>query len=152
MQENARVFLKGLVIYCLFFGPVPLLYGMDGPQSVDLDVLANLYGPVSFDHDMHTEVAVCAVCHHHTTGDPPEEPACLHCHRNSGPTDEVACSSCHDPVVVGARLIKGVTAEEGVFHLEETGLKRAYHVKCLGCHIASGAPVGCEDCHPRAVE
>ena len=149
MRESAKVFIKGLVICCLLAGSSPWLYGMEGPESVDLDSIVNLYGPVSFDHDMHTGVARCASCHHHTTGDVSEEEECLRCHAQSEPTDEVACSSCHAANSGGARLIADESAAGWVFHLERTGLKRVYHVKCLGCHMETSAPVGCEDCHPK---
>ena len=39
----------------------------DAPETIDIDILSELYGPVSFDHAAHTEITQCSHCHHHTT-------------------------------------------------------------------------------------
>lgn len=149
MPQSAKTVLQSLIVCGLLAGSPAWVHGMDGPDSVELASLVNLYEAVTFDHAMHAETAACAVCHHHTTGGAVEDEKCLPCHARSDATDEVACSSCHAGAgdSAGQRL---EAAEDGrVFHRERTGLKRAYHLKCLVCHLESGAASGCEDCHPK---
>jgi len=124
------------------------LAAMDGPDVVDLDALSNIYTSVTFDHAMHTEMASCAACHHHTTGMPAEDARCVDCHAASGEADEVACTGCHAHSPGNAEKMKESQAVN-LYHTDSTGLKRAYHVQCLGCHREMEAVSGCEDCHPK---
>ncbi len=124
------------------------LAAMDGPDAVELETLSNIYMGVTFDHAMHTEMASCAACHHHTTGMPAEDTKCLDCHKTSTETDEVACQGCHTTNPGKAEKMKG-SQQVPIYHSDATGLKRAYHLQCLGCHREMEAASGCEDCHPR---
>lgn len=153
MSQYAKVFLSTLAICGFFVGFSSWSHGMDGPDSVELDSLVNIYQAVTFDHAMHAESFSCAGCHHHATGDQVEESKCLPCHAQSAPVDEVACSSCHP----GVPDHNATTATESMkaslvgweYHRERTGLKRAYHLKCLGCHSEMSDASGCDDCHMK---
>lgn len=149
MSQCAQVFFKSLVICCLLAGSSSWSQGMDGPDNVDLDSLVNIYRAVTFDHAMHTESISCAACHHHTTGDRAEDENCLPCHAQSKSLDEVSCSSCHPGEAGKASLAKDFSIPGRKYHIEKTGLKRAYHLKCLGCHKEMNVASGCEDCHPK---
>lgn len=124
---------------------------MEGPDEVVLDSLAQYYEPVSFDHAMHVEATEenCSVCHHHTTGTPPNEERCLKCHKNSGEADVVACQDCHVADPFDAEYLKKIEADHTLHHDDKVGLKGAYHLRCMGCHEEMGAPVGCQECHAR---
>lgn len=118
-------------------------------EVFELNSISNLYEGVSFDHDMHIEATEenCAVCHHHTTGTPPDDPRCIPCHATSGEADSPLCSDCHviDPFSV-ANLEKS-SNEPFLHHRMKPGLKAVFHQNCLGCHQEVGGPVGCQDCH-----
>jgi hypothetical protein len=123
---------------------------MDEPDVVELDTLANIYAAVTFDHAMHADMTPCAACHHHTTGIPTRNVKCVRCHAVSGETDEVACSGCHATSPGNGAKMKESRAAN-LYHTDSTGLKRAYHLQCLGCHKEMEAASGCEDCHPKKV-
>ncbi len=148
MRQKGRFFIAGIIIGGLLVISVPHLFAMDGPDFVELDALVNLYEPVAFDHTMHVEVASCATCHHHTTGEPAEDEKCLRCHQESGEADEVACGGCH-PENRGRAEKARALMDADLFHNDTAGLKRAYHLKCVECHKEMDAPSGCEDCHPK---
>ena len=122
-----------------------------GPETVELDTLANLYEPVSFDHAMHVDLAEngCAECHHHTTGEQPTNQKCLKCHKDSGEADVVACRDCHVENRFSAENLAKIEADSQLFHDQKPGLKGAYHQNCLECHKRMDAPTGCQDCHSR---
>jgi len=96
-----------------------------GPDRVILDRLAELYLPVPFDHQGHSEMADmmggCAICHHHT----PEgvaHPPCETCHEISPEAEDV----------------------------RKPGLKVAYHRQCVSCHREWSGATSCTACHlPR---
>jgi hypothetical protein len=118
--------------------------GGNAPGTVVLDSLVELYGPVTFDHSMHTQIAEsCVVCHHqHPVSD---TAACTQCHsidskqyRDSVVSTFLSCSSCHD--------------EPDTLNPDMPGLKVAYHRTCMECHRGMGnigkSPKGCtEQCH-----
>jgi hypothetical protein len=118
----------------------------DAPQEVTIDGLSQLYGPVAFDHAMHTEIARCADCHHHTTGAGITNPNCVRCHAVSPETDDVSCSGCHEADRFNAAYLKKLD-DPKLYHIDKPGLKAAYHLNCVGCHQTVGGPVGCQDCH-----
>lgn len=124
---------------------------MEGPDSVEINSLAQLYEPVAFNHVMHVDVAGddCATCHHHATGTPVTDSRCKKCHANSGPTDEVACQACHSAKRFEAEYLQQLDENKTIHHDDKVGLKAAYHLKCMGCHQEVGAPNGCQDCHAR---
>lgn len=92
------------------------------PKILTLDSLSNLYGPVTFKHEMHTKLA----------------DSCTDCHHQDSEGEATPCKDCHstfDPAVD-----------------EMPGLKGAYHRKCFECHeIKAGSdPAGCSGkCHTR---
>ncbi len=144
----ARIFFLRDHIGGLLVSSAPYLAAMDGPEVVELETLVNIYEPVAFDHTMHVEVASCATCHHHTTGEPAEDEKCLRCHQESGEADEVTCGGCHPENRGRAEKVR-VLMDADLFHNDIAGLKRAYHLKCVGCHTEMDVPSGCEDCHPK---
>ena len=149
MHDKGKLFISGLVIGCLLVISAPYLSAMDGPDFVELETMVNIYESVAFDHAMHVDVGSCATCHHHTTGLPAEDENCLRCHKESGEADEVACTGCHSANLLGVvEMLKMFDdADASLYHSDRTGLKRAYHLNCMGCHKEMDAPNGCEDCH-----
>ena len=148
MRPKGKILIAGIIIGSLLVISVQYLSAMDGPDFVELEALVSIYEPVAFDHTMHEEVASCATCHHHTTGLPAEEEKCLQCHKESVTADEVTCGGCH-PANHGRAENVRASMDSDLFHNDTAGLKRAYHLKCLGCHMEMDAPSGCEDCHPK---
>jgi hypothetical protein len=144
MPEKGKLFISCLIIGGLLVSSAQVT-AMDGPDFVELETLVNIYEPVAFDHTMHVDVASCATCHHHTTGLPAEEESCLRCHKESKEADEVSCTGCH-PVNQGRAIL---VRDAGLYHMDRTSLKRAYHLNCLGCHTVMDAPSGCADCHAK---
>ena len=140
-------FIVGVLLGALL--TIPIQYGeaSDYPDVVELDALETLYEPATFDHEMHVDVGSCAACHHHTTGTPTEDKNCMECHKASGEADTVACADCHTYDLSNMDSFTTHTSTDKKYHLVTTGLKRAYHVNCMGCHEENGAPTGCEDCH-----
>ncbi|MDA8163714.1 MAG: cytochrome c3 family protein [Desulfobacteraceae bacterium] len=128
---------------------VPLAKAETGPETVELDSLAKLYKPVSFNHSAHVEIAGgdCATCHHHTLGTGKIEPTCARCHAHSGAASAVACRDCHPAERFGAKYLQELAQDVNRYHRDKPGLKAAYHLRCLGCHRESGGPTGCQDCH-----
>jgi len=117
------------------------------PGVVKIDNLSVLYQGVSFDHQMHQDLATCAKCHHHTTGEA-AEPRCAGCHQGRT-TATVACRDCHEPQPFSAASIREKEQDRSRYHIDKPGLKAAYHRSCLGCHEETGGPTGCEDCHAK---
>jgi hypothetical protein len=148
MRITGRILVTGLIISGLLVIAVVQLSAMEEPDVVELDTLTSIYAGVTFDHAMHTDMASCAACHHHTTGMPAEDAKCVRCHEASGQADEVACTGCHPSSPGSAEKMKESQAVN-LFHTDTTGLKRAYHIQCLGCHKEMEAASGCEDCHAK---
>lgn len=116
------------------------------PVSVTIDHLQELYTAVDFDHQMHAENYTCNSCHHHTTGDGPENETCAKCHADSGAVHEVSCSGCHQQKgTAPSSLAKH--PESNVYHIDKPAIKGAFHLQCLGCHQTDDGPTGCQDCH-----
>jgi hypothetical protein len=114
------------------------------PGLVVLDSIEKAYGPVKFDHAMHTFIAgSCGECHHqHGT-----DLTCKNCHsidssvfKKTVDSSFLPCNTCH-----------------GEFNSDMPGmpgLKVAYHAQCFKCHKGMGNvgidPKGCtEQCHVR---
>lgn len=146
MGIKGEIFITSLIIGGFLGSATACLSAMDGPDVVELDTLTNIYAGVTFDHAMHADMTSCATCHHHTTGVPAEDSRCMPCHEASGEADEVACSGCHATSPGSAEKMKE-SQEVSLFHTDTTGLKRAYHLQCMGCHNEMEAASGCEDCH-----
>ncbi len=117
------------------------------PAAVSIDQLTDLFGPVSFDHQLHTDYASCSECHHHTTGCLPSRSSCAACHRASEQAASVACRSCHLAV---HNPQENTTAKDSSnrYHIDIPGLKGAYHLLCIDCHeITAAGPLECNECH-----
>lgn len=95
-----------------------------GPTTVVLDELENLYVPVIFDHKAHADMVGfsggCETCHHFT---PPDAP-------------HPACSDCHPAVIEHEDIA-------------QPGLKGAYHRNCMTCHQEWDKDTACEICHEK---
>ena len=93
-----------------------------GPDMVILNELEELYAPVKFSHKLHAEMANmskgCLACHHYTPTDASHPP----------------CKECHSPEVIHE-------------HIDQPGLKGAYHRQCMGCHREWSHETACEACH-----
>lgn len=141
----------GIAFFALCFIPVHVCKADDRPVSVQLSVMANLYEPVIFDHAMHVEIteSKCASCHHHTLSTPASDERCVRCHNDNRGADKVACGDCHVAERFAADYLRHLESSPLLFHVDKPGLRGAFHRKCLGCHTASGAPTGCQDCHRR---
>lgn len=150
-MDQLKIALGLILTVILSFGSLTDCRAMEGPDSVELDSLAQLYEPVAFDHAMHVEATEqnCATCHHHTTGTPVVDKNCARCHANSGEADQVACQECHPAKRFEAEYLNQLASDNTLYHVGKVGLKAAYHLKCLGCHEEAGAPTGCQDCHKR---
>lgn len=100
----------------------PALAGT-GPDVVVIDLLADLYGPVVFDHYLHVNMCEfggrCENCHHQPSED----------------RSIAACSTCHI---------------EASGSPEQPGLKGAYHRQCLSCHREWSHENACGFCHEEA--
>lgn len=116
----------------------------DIPDSIILGTLTKLYEPVEFNHRSHVEVTACANCHHHTTGTEMTDPNCMRCHADSGGYEVVSCSGCHAADPFTARELQML---DGRYHFDKPGLKGAYHLSCIRCHLQMQGPIGCTDCH-----
>lgn len=140
--------ILGLAAILAMTAPLSVPISATG-EVFELKSLSSLYEGVSFDHDMHIEATGenCTVCHHHTTGTPPEDPNCISCHKNSGEADSPMCSSCHVEEPFSAANIAQNYTSPNQYHRVKPGLKAVYHLNCLGCHQEVGGPVGCQDCH-----
>jgi hypothetical protein len=120
------------------------------PDTVMLDQLVHLYEGVEFDHEYHTEIVDdCTGCHHHSVGIPTTNEKCAKCHSSEDVLDTVACVDCHAVEPFSAEYLSQKEADKDAYHQDKPGLKAAYHLNCLNCHIAAGGPEGCEDCHER---
>jgi hypothetical protein len=147
MSITVRIFFTSLILGGLLVNSLPCPFAMEAPEEVELAALSNIYEPVVFDHAMHMYMTSCAACHHHTVGMPAEDGRCVRCHATSAQADDAACTGCHAAGNGRAGQLKEAAAD--LFHSEATGLKRAYHLQCLGCHKEMEAASGCEDCHPK---
>lgn len=142
--------LLGACIACGVSGGVLYAAGVaDPPEEVRIEILAEKYEPVTFDHALHDGYASCVECHHHVTGAPPSDPVCLPCHSEGKELAEVGCRDCH-LVNRYAQKDSGKTDHALIYHNDKPGLIGAYHLNCISCHRVIGTgPVGCEECHTR---
>ena len=148
MHNKRKIMTAFLVLGVLFFAPSQIPSAAEAPAVIELKVLGNIYEPVIFDHAMHMYMTSCASCHHHIIGMPAEDEECARCHKESTTVDSLTCASCHGLNPGSAEKVR-VSKDKQMFHIDPPGLKRAYHLKCLGCHKEMDLPSGCEDCHPK---
>jgi hypothetical protein len=137
-----------MALGCLALRPDPgsAMEASDAPETVEVNSLARLYGGVTFNHTKHTEIARCAQCHHHTTGDKVTDPNCIRCHAKSGEADIVSCRECHSSNRFSKEDLRKLENPQ-LYHIDKPGLKSAYHLTCVSCHQKTGGPTGCQDCH-----
>ncbi|MDA8088512.1 MAG: cytochrome c3 family protein [Nitrospiraceae bacterium] len=101
------------------------------------------FGPVTFDHGMHTALTKCGTCHH--------------THRNIA---YGLCDNCHTQVpglfaASATHMFMGCKYCHGQYSPSKPwmpGLKTALHQTCFGCHVGIGelgvSPAGCaRTCH-----
>jgi hypothetical protein len=122
-----RLTLLSILFFSIFLF-IALVYPAGVPETIQLDSLSKIYGPVEFSHSYHAEMAGdCAICHHHSV-------------KGSTP----ACGECHESIIV--------YHYDAARRVPDLGLKGAYHRQCIGCHkeMESG-PAGCTDCHAKEV-
>jgi hypothetical protein len=141
----AYFMLAGMLVFSMHFASAT-----ESSEIIVLDNLGNIYEPVLFDHAMHMDIASCASCHHHTTGTamPVEDNRCFACHKENCTSCTVACTDCHAGNRGVAEEIKESQTAD-LYHKDRTGLKRAYHLRCLGCHREMETASGCQDCHAK---
>lgn len=84
-------------------------------------VLVEMYGPASFDHELHQRIAQdCNMCHHYS-GD--KTPPCKECHNTPFNPD----------------------------NLNKPGIAHVYHLRCISCHTENQVgPAECTGCHNKA--
>ena len=126
--------------------PITLSLATDVPDTVVIDVMSKLYAPVSFNHKMHVAYASCQECHHHTTGEIVADPNCARCHNKHDAKDVVSCSKCHVVDRFSDEYIRTLEDPE-LYHIDKPGLKGAYHLNCISCHVITSGPTGCVGCH-----
>ncbi len=122
----------------------------DAPENITIDSMSNLYGPVEFNHEMHVDYASCQECHHHTTGEIVTDPNCARCHHSHDENELVSCSECHVTDRFSEEYLKTLEKPE-LYHIDIPGLKGAYHLNCISCHIITSGPTGCQECHVMTV-
>ena len=152
MEQIPKYLLSSVMALLLCFSSYSTIaLAGDGPDDVEIDSIAQLFGPVYFDHAMHEEIVegICAVCHHHTLGTRIEDENCMRCHAESGATDEISCQGCHSDKRFDAEYLNEIDADNTLYHRDKVGLKAAYHLRCMNCHQEMGAATGCQDCHTR---
>ena len=148
MRTPPRTVLAAAVLLLAGTPPLPglALDQYDAPETVVIDSLARLYQPVRFSHIRHTKLARCKDCHHHTTGQEDTDSNCFRCHAYSPEASIVSCKDCH----TGKQFYPEQVAAAGnpnLYHIDKPGLKGAYHLNCIPCHVKKNAPSGCEGCH-----
>lgn len=150
-MKSKKIRILSGIILALFFISVPV-FGMDDepPATVMIDSLSHLFTGVEFNHELHMEVTEgCSVCHHHRFGTEGEDENCARCHSECQETFSPTCSDCHVAEPFTGKHIREMESNPNRYHIDVTGLKAAYHLKCLNCHLEEGAPSECVDCHAR---
>ncbi len=119
------------------------------PETIILGSLKGSYQEVTFNHALHDGYASCVECHHHVTGSPPSNPACIACHRQGTSTSPVGCRSCHleNRFAADSRALQEPAK---LYHIDIPGLIGAYHLRCVNCHLAiTAGPSSCLGCHQK---
>ena len=150
MKSRKRWALKGMIVALFFLAAPAFGAGNEPPASVLIDSLSHLYNGVDFDHELHLGVTDdCSACHHHRFGKGVKEERCAKCHSDSQGTFSAKCSACHVKEPFTVQHITKMEADPHRYHIDITGLKGAYHLRCLNCHVETDAPTECVDCHER---
>ncbi|MDA8170524.1 MAG: cytochrome c3 family protein [Nitrospiraceae bacterium] len=159
MSVIAKVpgFLAAAALLALLLAPGPPSWGAakqwkDVPGTVVIDEIPPVarvvawqdkFGPVTFNHKMHTGFTRCETCHH--------------THRN---TAYGLCDNCHTQVpglfvASATHMFMGCKYCHGGYSPAKPwmpSLKTALHKTCFGCHVGIGelgvSPAGCaQTCH-----
>jgi hypothetical protein len=150
MKSRTIQALAGMILGLFFLAAPVFGAGAEPPASVRIDSLSHLYDGVDFDHELHVDIAEnCSVCHHHRFGGEIVDKQCARCHSDSKKIFAIACGDCHVKEPFSGKHIRKMEANPNRYHLDVTGLKGAYHLRCFNCHIKTGAPAECGDCHAR---
>jgi hypothetical protein len=150
MKPNPKTVIAAAVLMLAgemsFERPGMAMNEMNAPEKMTINSLADLYTPVIFPHTWHTKMAGCKDCHHHTTGQQDRDPNCIRCHVQSREAGQVGCKDCHSKKQF---YPEQVTARDNpnIYHIDKPGLKGAYHLNCIPCHLEKNAPSHCEGCH-----
>ena len=144
LWKGAALALLGLL--AVVSGLPLVLEGAGGPKTITINYLEKSYGPVSFDHALHTTLASgCGACHHMHSEK--AYATCKECHslkpeafKASVSQQFLPCSGCHTDLSPES---PGMPS-----------LKVALHKKCFECHLGIGelgsSPAGCvKTCHAR---
>ncbi|RJQ73287.1 MAG: acidic cytochrome c3 [Desulfobacteraceae bacterium] len=128
MMQRTAILAMALAgsAFCMALG-----FAQEDMQTVSNSVFSRpARSAALFAHDSHNESAAiedCGICHHVIENGRRSE---------TETSEDSPCSECHAPLVSGTHPIP---------------LRRAYHLRCKGCHLASNAgPVMCAECHPRS--
>lgn len=149
MVTTSKKFTAGMGAVLLVLVLAVGCYAMDYPDEVEIDILANLYEGVAFDHAMHVDATGgCAECHHHTTGTQVTDGYCAKCHDGAQEMDIVSCQECHSAEPLSLDNLH-IPRPGYYYHDDKPNLKAAYHLNCMGCHQEVDGPTGCEDCHAK---
>jgi len=127
-RHTISTIVRGMLFLAAVLSLAQTSAAQDDMESVDNSVFERpARTPARFVHEAHNEKADvwdCAVCHHlYEDGElladeSSEDQQCIECHALKGDDD--------NPV----------------------GLRRAYHLRCKGCHLERNAgPVMCAECH-----
>lgn len=151
MHDKRKTLLATFILGALLVITSHFLSASEVPVIIKLDGIGDIYGPVTFDHALHMDIASCASCHHHTAGMPAEDEKCVQCHTDSCTSCKISCIECHSACPGCAEKVKE-SEEVHIFHIDTAGLTRAYHMMCVGCHKEMGTVTGCQDCHLKKEE
>jgi len=156
MTAKKKVTCSAIVLALAAVLSSPVQSVDEPPESVEIGSLSHLYSTVIFDHVLHSEMADCSVCHHHTTGTKIIDENCTRCHTaggkqdavifNSGRPYTIACKDCHEKDRFSSSYLKKLENPK-LYHIDKPGLKGAYHISCVGCHMETEGPLGCKECH-----
>ncbi len=103
------------------------------------DTMANRFGEVAWDHELHARDAVknCQSCHHTSHPGESDPQACRNCHKNPSLSDSVY-----------ALAMTAKKGPAGKVEKEVPSRRKAFHKSCIGCHTAvAKGPVACRECH-----
>ena len=70
----------------------------------------------------------------------------MRCHAHSPASTVVSCKDCHTRRQFSPEQVRA-TDNPNLYHIDKPGLKGAYHLACVPCHIEKNAPSDCEGCH-----
>lgn len=148
MRYKGILFFVSFVLGALLINSSNYPSASEVPEIITLDHIGDIYEEVTFDHGLHVDVTSCATCHHHTVDMPITDMRCIPCHKDNVQVDVIACKGCHE-INPGTASKLNSTQTGKFYHIDTAGLKRAYHMQCMGCHEEMGVANECKDCHAK---